>query len=360
MQLNFLDAHLRWVPKYFISSVGLRIKIANNEWYLPGSWSRDALLIQFQQTLTVSNTVLDDKDVTINVELIASINASGSESRVIGVGVINPFADAKQPTIVPLSSSNMEIVMAQLLISISPASDKTSSGSYEATDHVRNEMLPISESDSQCTSTTAGNSQRFRLRGERDNNFSLSVSRLSCLTYDSISHHNLDVPSQGSYAALSKKINSQIQSIREECFSHSIDEMEMEDNRSTIILSDTGSPPTVIKTHSVTNPDVSDKKKKAQNDYPRNSPDMTCGNEKRGEKVPQTGGKLFVKESYINGNTVKKASESSYPPFSQSNDINNVESEEDLLIEINDRVRHNRSTDAGSRIKLNTHNNTTH
>ena len=217
MRLNFFDAQLKLAPEYFISSVGLRVKFLEFEYYLPGIINYDELEVQFQQTLSIPNTFLESKEMVVYVELLAAIDDARSTTRRIGVGslTINDGRNDRTLMDVPLCSKNLDIIMAQLKVSIT--TDQTVTADCNESDWDKDLSLYPS------TSTSVTGSNRTASHVDRENHFSSSFSRVSCLTYGSTLNQSSAIQPTSSYAALSEKIHGQLSAIRKECFIENFD-----------------------------------------------------------------------------------------------------------------------------------------
>ena len=226
MRLNFFDAQLRLTPKYFISSVGLRVTFFEREYFLPGVIINDDLVVQFRQTLSIPDTYFETSEVILYVELIAALNDERSETRTIGLGsiVVPTDRDERRLINVTLSSRNLEIVMAKLQVSMTM--DHILCTSCDMSDWDKEFALRLSSLENQLapdsSSVTSSNRAPFYYC-DKENNFSFSFSRVSNLTYGSCHQVGTTIQPNESYAALTDKIRCQLSAIRKECFIENFD-----------------------------------------------------------------------------------------------------------------------------------------
>ena len=218
MRINFFDAQLQLAPEYFISSVGLRVTYLGYEHHLPGIINYDELEIQFQQTLSIPNDLFAAKEMVVYVELLAALDDAASKTRRIGLGslTINREDNERNLIYVPLSSKNLDIIMAQLKVSLTI--DQTVTTDCNESDWDRNLSLYPLLTDNHSASTSVTGSNRIPSHFDRENNFSLSFSRVSCLTNGSTHQQSSETEPTSGYEALSNKIHCQLSAIRKECF----------------------------------------------------------------------------------------------------------------------------------------------
>jgi hypothetical protein len=208
MKISFLDAHLQWIPEYFVASVALRVKLLAHEFLIDGAWGSDDQVVRFQRSIQLSNEKNEEGKIPILVELIATLNESGSESRIIGSGVCMIFSrDERERTkMITLNSGNMEVVMARLLISISAGSSLGSnSGNIESGDSIM--ILPATENND--SPVRAAGPGATHLVGETEKNISMSMSRISCLTLNSCYQKQNDLKIREKYSTVSNDTDAQ-------------------------------------------------------------------------------------------------------------------------------------------------------
>lgn len=124
MKLTFLNAHLQWIPEYPLSSVALRVRIDSTEIICDGGWGSDDQIVHFQREIQLRDDVYVGGQFSFHVDLVALLNDTGSESRTIGSGVCTLFSeDTNERTrMIALINTKMKIIMAQLLVSVTPHS----------------------------------------------------------------------------------------------------------------------------------------------------------------------------------------------------------------------------------------------
>jgi hypothetical protein len=209
MKISFLDAHLQWIPEYYVAFVALRVKLLAHEYLINGAWGSDDQVVRFQRSIHLSNDKNEEGKIPVLVELIAILNESGSESRTIGSGVCMIFSrDEREHTkMITLNSGNMEVVMARLLISISAENslDSSSVNTESANSIV---VLPATE-NVHSFRKAAGFGATY-LVGEAEKNSSVSMSRISCLTPNSCHQNQNYVKIRESLSSVSNNTDAQI------------------------------------------------------------------------------------------------------------------------------------------------------
>jgi hypothetical protein len=178
MKLTFLNAHLQWIPEYPLSSVALRVRIDSSEIICDGGWGSDDQIVHFQREIQLRDDVYVGGQFTFHVDLVALLNETGSESRTIGSGVCTLFAeDTNERTrMIALINTKMKIIMAQLLVSVTPHS-VLAEGQPDVAISVQADgilTLPVMDIAHEGTYSEAEN--------ENEKSFSFSSSRASCLT----------------------------------------------------------------------------------------------------------------------------------------------------------------------------------
>jgi hypothetical protein len=180
MKLTFLNAHLQWIPEYPLSSVALRVRIDSSEIICDGGWGSDDQIVHFQREIQLMDDVYVGGQFTFHVDLIALLSETGSESRTIGSGVCTLFAEDtnKRTRMIALINTKMKIIMAQLLVSVTPysvlAEDQPDVAISLQADGLS--TLPVMNIAHEGKYSEAEN------ENENEKCFSFSSSRASCLT----------------------------------------------------------------------------------------------------------------------------------------------------------------------------------
>ena len=178
MKITFLNAHLQWIPEYPLSSVALRVRIDSSEIICDGGWGSDDQIVHFQREIQLRDDVYVGGQFSFHVDLVALLNETGSESRTIGSGFCTLFSeDTNERTrMIALINTKMKIIMAQLLVSVTPHS-----------------VLAEGQPDVVISSLTDGFStlpvmdifhegKYSKAEKEKERSFTFSSSRAGCLT----------------------------------------------------------------------------------------------------------------------------------------------------------------------------------
>ena len=176
MKLNFLCAHLQWIPEYFVSSVSLHVKLKSESRVLHGGWDGDDQIVHFQQSFELPSGI--DENLNILVDLVAVLNDAGTMTRTIGSGAIAmmPHNGLGHTRMIPLFSCDSDIIMAQLLIS-------TNDGNLTRENMIQ--LFPRATKESSPAALDSSHQLRHAV-GNRAKSISFSSSRISCLTPHSV------------------------------------------------------------------------------------------------------------------------------------------------------------------------------
>lgn len=130
MKLTFLDAHLQWIPEYPLSAVALKVRIDSSDELYDGGWGSDDQVVHFQKEIHLRNDVYVGGQFSFHVDLVALLNVTGSEYRTIGSGICTLFAEDinERTRMIALVNTKMNIIMAQLLVRITPDGVSATSG----------------------------------------------------------------------------------------------------------------------------------------------------------------------------------------------------------------------------------------
>lgn len=221
MKISFLDAHLQWIPEYFVASVALRVKLLGHEFLIKGDWGSDDQVVRFQRSIHLTDCKNEEGKIPVLVELIYMLNESGSESRTIGSGVCMIFSrdESERTKMITLNSCDMEVIMARLLILISDGSSlKSNSGNVE--NGISITIWPAPEKMPSFMRTAGPGATH--LVEEIEKNISLSLSRISCLTPYSCRQKQHDVRSREKHSVVLNDAERHINVARNEIIQENI------------------------------------------------------------------------------------------------------------------------------------------
>ena len=178
MKLTFLNAHLQWIPEYPLSSVALRVRTDSTEIICDGGWGSDDQIVHFQREIQLRDDVYVGGQFSFHVDLVALLNETGSESRTIGSGVCTLFSeDTNERTrMIALMNTKMKIIMAQLLVRLTPQSLLAEGQSDVEIPSQTDELSTLPVMD------IAHEGKYLEAEKEKEKSFSFSMSRASCLT----------------------------------------------------------------------------------------------------------------------------------------------------------------------------------
>lgn len=186
MKLTFLDAHLQWIPEYPLSAVALKVRIDSSDVLYEGGWGSDDQVVHFQKEIHLRNDVYVGGQFSFHVDLVALLNVTGSEYRTIGSGICTIFAeDTNERTrMIALVNTKMNMIMAQLLVRITPDGVSATSGDelhgladglpiLQATDTVLKGKITIAEKEKSVSFTQSrvdfkAPHSKMRTRKKRD------------------------------------------------------------------------------------------------------------------------------------------------------------------------------------------------